>query len=205
MLNWEKETLGLYLSGHPIDRYGHELRGLNVSRLVDLKPGKRRVAGLILALRFIKGRRGRLAILTVDDNTARVEVTVYSDVLDIALDKLAVDRLVVIEGECAVDDYSGEQALNAQVVSSLDDLRQRYARGVVIQVDGSSPLNGLVGGLQTALKAYGRGNCPVSIDYVTASASARVRLADEWRVNATEALLEQLRAHVGDEAVKIEY
>ncbi|MSR13505.1 MAG: DNA polymerase III subunit alpha [Gammaproteobacteria bacterium] len=203
LLNWEKETLGLYLSGHPIDRYRGELEGLNVSRLVDMKPGKRRAAGLILALRFIKGRRGRMAILTIDDNTARVEVTVYNKVLESSLDKLAADRLVVIEGDCAVDDYSGDQALNAQVVWSLDDARQRYAKAVVIQLDGV--LNGLVGSLQTALKAYGPGTCPVSIDYRTASARARVRLADEWRVPATEALLDQLRAHVGDEAVRIEY
>jgi DNA polymerase III subunit alpha len=204
LLNWEKETLGLYLSGHPIDRYRGELAGLNTSRLVDLKPGKRRVAGLIVALRFIKGRRGRMAILTLDDNTARVDVTVYSDALETCLEKLAADRLIVIEGDCAVDDYTGEQALNAQVVLSLDDARQRHARAVVIQLEGGA-LNGLVGGLQSALKAYGRGSCPVAIDYVTATACARVRLGDEWRVHATEALLDQLRAHVGDEAVKIEY
>ncbi|MGH8595420.1 MAG: DNA polymerase III subunit alpha, partial [Gammaproteobacteria bacterium] len=204
LLNWEKETLGLYLSGHPIDRYQAEFNGLNVSRLVDLKSGRRRVGGLIVALRFVKGRRGRMAILTLDDNTARIEVTVYNEILEGVLDKIAADRLIVVEGECEVDDYNGEPTINAQSILSLDDARQRHARAIVIQLDGGA-LNGLVGGLKTALKTYGRGTCPVSIEYATHSASARVRLADEWRVNATEALLDQLRAQVGDAAVRVEY
>ena len=204
ILGWEKETLGLYLSGHPIDRYRLELQALGAVRLLDLKSGRKRVAGFILGLRFMKSRRGRMAILTVDDDTARIEVTVYNEALENALDKLAVDRLVVLEGECAVDDYSGEPTLNAQQIWSIDEARQRFARAVVIRVE-QGRLNGLVGGLQTALKAYGRGPCPVSIEYATESAQARIKLADEWRVHANEALLDQLRAHVGDDAVTVEY
>ena len=204
LLSWEKETLGLYLSGHPIDRYREELRGLGALRLVDLKPGRKRAAGLVVALRFTKSRRGRMAILTLDDNTARMEVTVYNEVLEKSLDKLAADRVLVIDGECSVDDFSGEPALNAQQISSLDEARQRFARTVVIDIEQSAAAQ-LVGPLQTALRAHGRGTCPVSIDYVTASAKARVRLADEWKVVATDALLEQLRAQVGEDAVRVEY
>ncbi|MBI2801987.1 MAG: DNA polymerase III subunit alpha [Gammaproteobacteria bacterium] len=204
ILGWEKETLGLYLSGHPIDRYRLELQALGAVRLVDLKTGRKRVAGFILGLRFMKSRRGRMAILTIDDDTARIEATVYNEALENAIDKLAVDRLVVLEGECAVDDYSGEPTLNAQQIWSIDEARQRFARAVVIRVE-QGRLNGLVGSLQTALKAYGRGPCPVCIEYATESAQARIRLADEWRVHANEALLEQLRVHVGDDAVTVEY
>jgi DNA polymerase-3 subunit alpha len=204
LLNWEKETLGLYLSGHPIDRYRVELRGLGASPLVDLKPGRKRAAGLVVALRFTKSRRGRMAILTLDDNTARVETTVYNELLEKSLDKLAADRILVIDGDCAVDDFSGDPALNAQQIWSLDEARQRYARAVVIDVEQGSA-DKIVGSLQTALRAHGRGTCTVNIDYVTPDAKARVRLADEWKVSATEALLEQLRAQVGDNAVHIEY
>lgn len=204
LLGWEKETLGLYLSGHPIDRYLPELRALSVSRLVDLKPGRRRAAGLIVALRFTKSRRGRMAILSLDDGTARVEVTVYNEVLEATIDKLAADRLVIIEGEAAVDDFSGEPALNAQAISSMDEIRQRHARALVISLQGPT-LDGLPETLQTALRAWGRGTCPVAVEYRATGALARLRLADEWRVQASEGLLEQLRSHVGDEAVRLEY
>ena len=204
LLNWEKETLGLYLSGHPIDRYRDELRGLSAQPLVDLKPGRRRAAGFIVALRFTKSRRGRMAILTLDDNTARVEVTVYNEVLEAAVDKLAADRLVIIEGDCALDEFNGEPTLNAQGIQSMDEARQRYARAVVIELEGSA-MNGFADTLQSALKTYGRGTCPVAIEYCTGVARARLRLGDEWRVQATEALLEQLRGAVGQAAIRVEY
>ena len=204
LLNWEKETLGLYLSGHPIDRYRDELRGLSTQPLVDLKPGRRRAAGFIVALRFTKSRRGRMAILTLDDNTARVEVTVYNEVLEAAVDKLAADRLVIIEGDCALDEFNGEPTLNAQGIQSMDEARQRYARAVVIELEGSA-MNGFADTLQSALKTYGRGTCPVAIEYCTGLARARLRLGDEWRVQATEALLEQLRGAVGQAAIRVEY
>ena len=204
LLNWEKETLGLYLSGHPIDRYRDELRGLSAQPLVDLKPGRRRAAGFIVALRFTKSRRGRMAILTLDDNTARVEVTVYNEVLEAAVDKLAADRLVIIEGDCALDEFNGEPTLNAQGIQSMDEARQRYARAVVIELEGSA-MNGFADTLQSALKTYGRGTCPVAIEYCTGVARARLRLGDEWRVQATEALLDQLRGAVGQAAIRVEY
>jgi DNA polymerase-3 subunit alpha len=204
LLSWEKETLGLYLSGHPIDRFRYDLQGLAAQRLVDLKPGHRRAAGLIVALRFLKSRRGRMAILTLDDNTARVEVTVYNEVLETAVDKLAVDTLVLVEGECSVDDFSGDPALNAQLILSLDEARQRYARMLVIALD-SAALDRFTDAFRTILRAYGKGTCPVAVEYDTGSAHARLRLGDDWRVTASEALLEQLRAHVGAEAVRVEY
>jgi DNA polymerase III subunit alpha len=204
LLNWEKDTLGLYLSGHPIDRYRDELVGLSALRLVDLKPGRRRAAGLIVALRFTKSRRGRMAILTLDDNTARVEVTVYNEVLEAAVDKLATDRLVIIDGECSVDEFNGEPTLNAQAILSMDEARQRYARAVVIALEGSA-VNALTDTLHSALKNYGRGTCPVAIDYASGAARARLRLSDEWRVLACEALLEQLRGQLGIAAIRVEY
>ena len=204
LLKSEKETLGLYLSGHPIDRYDGEIAGLAGARLADLKPGKRRVAGLVVALRFMKSRRGRMAVLTLDDKTSRIEATVFNDVLEGALDKLVVDRLVVIEGECSLDEFSGEHSLNAQRIWSIDEARKALARGVVLRVEARA-INGLVGYLRETLAAYGPGPCPVAVEYAGREATARMRLADEWRVVACDALLDRLRAHLGRDGVHVEY
>jgi len=204
LLGWEKETLGLYLSGHPMDRYARELAGLIGGGLADLKPGHRTVAGLIVALRFLKGKRGRMAIMTLDDNTARVEVTVYNDVLDSVLEKVVEDRVVIVEGECKVDDFSGDHALNAQKITTVDEMRQARARRLVLSVDASG-FNGLVPFLQTTLADYAPGPCTVAVDYRIEGAAARVRLADDWRVKATDKLLDNLQARLGDDAVRVEY
>jgi DNA polymerase-3 subunit alpha len=204
LLGWEKETLGLYLSGHPMDRYARELSGLVSGGLADLRPGHRTVAGLIVALRFLKGKRGRMAIMTLDDNTARAEVTVYNDVLDSVLDKVVEDRVVIVEGECKVDDFSGDHALNAQKITTVDEMRQVRARRLVLSVDAAG-FNGLVPFLQTTLADYAPGPCAVSVEYRIEGAAARVRLADDWRVRATDKLLDNLQARLGDDAVRVEY
>jgi DNA polymerase-3 subunit alpha len=204
LLGWEKETLGLYLSGHPMDRYARELGGLVGGRLSELKPGRRSVAGLIVALRFMKGRRGRMAILTLDDGTARVEATVYNEVLEATLDKLVEDRVVIIEGDCRIDEFSGEHALNAQKISTPDELRQLRARGLVLTVEAAD-FDGLVPFLHSILADFLPGPCAVAVEYRVAGAAARVRLADEWRVKATDRLLESLAVRLGDDAVRVEY
>jgi len=205
LLGWEKETLGLYLSGHPMDRYLRELGHLVSGRLADLKPGKRRIAGLIVDLRFIKGKRGRMAVMTLDDSTARVDVTVYNETLETSLDKIVEDRVVIVDGECSVDDFSGDYAVkNVQKISTIDELRQAHARSLVLSVDAAS-FNGLVPFLQSTLADYAPGSCAVAVEYRIDGAAARVRLADDWRVKATDKLLDNLQARLGDGAVRIEY
>ena len=204
LLSWEKETLGLYLSGHPIDRHRRELASLAGTRIAELRPGRRRVAGLIVAVRFMKSRRGRMAVLTLDDSTARMEVTVYNETLEAAQDKVIEDRIVVVEGECSVDEFSGDNALNAQRIWSLDELRQQFARTLVLQVNADASAD-LVPLLRTLLADHAPGNCGVAIDYARHDVCARVLLADDWRVRPSAQLLEQLESRLGTDAVSIEY
>ena len=204
LLAWEKETLGLYLSGHPLDRYAAELRGLAIARIADLKPGRRRVAGLVNAVRFLKSRRGRMAVVSLDDGTARVEATVYNEVLEAALDKVIEDRIVIIEGDCKVDDVSGEHALNAQRLLSMDELRGQHARSIILQVKDSA-FDDVLALLQAVLAEKPAAGCQIAIDYERAGARARLKLGEEWRVKATDQLLDQFHRRLGESAVSIEY
>ena len=93
----EKETLGLYLTGHPISRYAHELENITSGRLASLvsangdnpagrpEAGERQIAiaGLVMTMRVRKTRRGgKIAFLSLDDHTARIDVRIFSDVFD---------------------------------------------------------------------------------------------------------------------------
>jgi len=205
LLTWEKETLGLYLSGHPIDRYADEIGGLSNCRLSNLKPGKqRRVVGLIVGVRMTKTRRGQMAIVTLDDRTARTEVTVFSKVLEEYLDRIVNDRVCVVIGECTLDDFSGELAIRAEAVLGLDEARNQYARNLLVRMDSTFG-NGKLELLKDSLSSYGAGNCPVTIEFTNGSACARLRLSDEWQVSISDPLLEHFHAQFGDGSVAIEY
>ena len=205
LLACEKETLGLYLSGHPIDRYRTELSAFASSSLSEIRPGKRRIAGFIMSVRIIKTRRGRMAVISLDDQTARVEVTVYRDVYERNLDKLVTDSMVIIEGDCSVDEFSGEHAVQASEIMTLDEARNRLARALVLSLSETALVNGFVHELETMLGGHDHGRCPVAIEYTRIASRVRLKLSERWRVNLSEGLLDGLKRHFGAQHVHLEY
>jgi DNA polymerase-3 subunit alpha len=205
LLACEKETLGLYLSGHPIDRYRTELSAFASSSLSEIRPGKRRIAGFIMSVRIIKTRRGRMAVISLDDQTARVEVTVYREVYERNLDKLVTDSMVIIEGECSVDEFSGDHAVQASEIMTLDEARNRLARALVLSLSENALTNGFVHELETMIGGHEHGRCPVAIEYTRADSRARLKLSERWRVNLSEGLLDGLKRQFGAQHVHLEY
>jgi len=86
-LDGERETLGLYLTGHPINQYLPELRHYVSGRLSEAHPTERdkttTVAGLVIAARVLVTKRGnRMGIITIDDRSARLDITLFSEALE---------------------------------------------------------------------------------------------------------------------------
>ncbi|MDH3638479.1 MAG: DNA polymerase III subunit alpha [Gammaproteobacteria bacterium] len=205
----EKETLGLYLSGHPIDRYHQELEQLTDFRLADLNPSQNRslvVAGLVVALRIMNTKRGdRMAFVTLDDNTARLEIAVFSDLFSRSRDVLRKDSLLVVQGQVSVDDFAGGFRMSADSVFSLEQIRAELANKLIITLDQKSLANGLLDSIKTALQDHLHGSCPVVFHYLTATEEGDVSAGDSWRVQLSGELLESLDELVGHESVRIRY
>ncbi|MEJ2345149.1 MAG: DNA polymerase III subunit alpha [Gammaproteobacteria bacterium] len=217
-LSGEKETLGLYLTGHPIDRYEEELSKVTSGRIAELVAGgdawggagaQERsvvVAGLVIAVRAVNTRRGgRMGILTLDDRTARIEATLFPEVFDQYRSIIAKDRIVVVQGMLGLDDYSGGYRLTGESVYTIDQARERFARRLVIELPDERSGNGFVRSLAEVLTPFREGHCPVWIDYRAATARARLPLGQEWRVRPTDELLSRLRELAGPERVQVVY
>ncbi|MCI0507758.1 MAG: DNA polymerase III subunit alpha, partial [Gammaproteobacteria bacterium] len=138
-LNGEKETLGLYLTGHPIARYEKELKDIITSRIANLNPTSNQtmtVAGLIVAMRTMNTKRGdKMAFITLDDRTGRVELAVFAEPFQQFRDLLAKDRLVVVEGEVSIDDYTGGVKMSAQKIYDISRAREAFASRLLVTVD----------------------------------------------------------------------
>lgn len=205
----EKQTLGLYLTGHPIDRYLEELSKFTSSRIVELKPTKEQtviVAGLIIAMRTMNTRRGdRMAFITIDDRSARIELAVFSDTYQTYRDLLAKDKLIVVEGEVSVDDYSGGYKMSARSIHDINQAREHFSRRLLVNIDEKKAMNGFINELKTALSPYVDGRCPVTLAYQRNDASAKINLGQEWRVRPTDELLQRLDDMLGHEHVKVIY
>ena len=204
LLACEKETLGLYLSGHPIDRYSVELASFASCTLAELTLGRKRVAGLIMSVRTIKTRRGRMAVVTLDDKTARIEITVYREVFEQHVDQLVADQIVVIEGKSDIDDFTGDHSIEADKIMTIEQARNHLARALVLSVSESELGNGFIATLESLITTS-NGRCPIAIEYFRPEGCARLRLGDKWKVNATDTLIDGLKRLLGKRQVVIEY
>ncbi len=215
-LSGEKETLGLYLTGHPFDQFEVELGRMSSGRIAALtedkgatgaKQDERQVivAGLVTGMRTINTRRGRMAIVTLDDRTGRVDATLFSDIYEHHRDNISRDTILVMSGKLGPDDYSGGYRLNVDNVYSIDQAREKYAKRIVIRLAADKGGNGFIQGLSEILGPYRQGGCPVWIHYQTDDAIADMPLGDGWRVRPCDELLQRLKQLTGEQCVSLVY
>ncbi|TWI55499.1 DNA polymerase-3 subunit alpha [Pseudomonas duriflava] len=206
-LRGEKETLGLYLTGHPIDEYEGEVRRLARQRIVDLKPSRetQTVAGLIVNLRIMKNKRGdKMGFVTLDDRSGRIEASLFAEAFHTAQSLLQTDALVIIEGEVSQDDFSGGLRLRAKRVLGLEEARTALAESLRISV-ASDALKGDRLRWLADLCTKHRGACPVTLDYRSSEARALLQFGEQWRIDPGDGLIQALRDQFGRENVFLNY
>jgi DNA polymerase-3 subunit alpha len=210
-LNGEKDTLGLYVTGHPIDEYESELKHFVSRKLQELQPARGRaqkMAGLVVDLRVKKTKRGEnLCFVTLDDRSARIDVSLFGETYDEARRLIQKDQVIVVEGEVAQDDYNGGLKVRGQQVLSVADARIRYAKSLTIKAEAKALSHQSLRVLQESLKkarAYQQG-MPVVIDYSCAEAKGRVELGSEWIVSPDDDLMQSLREQFGNQSVSLIY
>lgn len=215
----EKETLGLYLTGHPILRYEAELSRFTSGRIADFigdedtgnnGRGKREqsviLAGLVIAQRLTTTKRGgKIAFVTLDDRSGRIEITLFSETFQQFRDLLVKDRLVVVEGTLSFDDYSGRQRLMVERVLNIEQARTQFARHLRITLHGSPASGDLAGKLVKALDPFRGGTTPVWIHYRNESATTTLMLDTSWNIVPSDELLMRLTKLEAAENVELVY
>jgi len=208
-LQGEKETLGFYLTGHPIARFVPELARMTDSSIAELKPTQDRtvvVAGLVVGMRTMRTRRGdRMMFVTLDDRTGRLELAVFSELYGRYRELLVKDTLLVVEGFVSVDEYTGGFKMSAEKIYNLEQARAAMAARLVINVDAEKTGNGFVEALKTILEPVTHGPCPVYVKYHGHVAEAELELGEEWKISPTGSVLERLTELIGADNVQVVY
>ncbi|HET9388691.1 MAG TPA: DNA polymerase III subunit alpha [Steroidobacteraceae bacterium] len=209
----ERETLGLYLTGHPISQFEAGLAQLISHRIGDLvsdrpmEPGRFTggravtVAGLIDEVK----KRGPRVILRLDDRTGRLEVTLFEEVFQRHRELLSKDALVLVEGMLRFDEFGDSWRLSARRITELDKVREQQARRVIVRLPAQADCAVLLARLGEILSPWRGGPCPVTVEYRGSSASGALTLGPEWTVRASRELLEKLEALVGRGGVEVVY
>ncbi|HEY1283084.1 MAG TPA: DNA polymerase III subunit alpha [Steroidobacteraceae bacterium] len=214
----ERETLGLYLTGHPMDAFESGISRFVSHRLGDLA-SERPLGGMGEGYRGFGGgkpvtvageinevkKRGPRTILTLDDGTGWLEVTLFDDVFQQYRDLISKHSLVIIEGMLRFDEFSDGWRLSAKKVKALEKAREEQARRLVLRWPAGAQAAHLSTRLAEILKPWRGGPCAITVEYRGASAAGALTLGADWNVKPTRELIEQLEGFVGDAGLRVIY
>jgi len=199
----EKQSLGFYLSGHPFNAYREELRRFARTPLANLAPQNEAVmlAGVIYGVQMRNSRRGRMAILTLDDGSAKVEVVVFGELFHERRAVIQEDQVVVVKGRIFHDEFSGGLRITADQLMDLAEVRAAHARLLRLCINGHADS----ARLKALLAQYAGGQCHVAIRYRNSRAECDIRLPESCRVKVSGPLLDSLAEWLDEKNVEVVY
>ncbi|OTG66448.1 DNA polymerase III subunit alpha [Acinetobacter silvestris] len=208
-LKGEKDTLGLYLTGHPIDVYRPELKSFVPVRINELTPTRRGVttvfAGLVVDIANFPNRM----MVTLDDGTARIEVSCNHERFQRYKDVVKIEQVVVIEGEIYEREGFDRPMGRLTKAFTLNEIRQKRANNLRINLKAESISKTLASDLQKIILPYCNvdmcQHIPMQIQLDYAYATAELHFGQQWKVVPLDELLAKLRDYFGKESIHVEY
>ncbi len=216
-LQGERETLGLYLTGHPIDRFEADLPRFAAQRIGDLiteKPvtageGERTfsrgrlvtVAGLVDEIR----KRGQRVSIILDDRTGAHRGDLVRGDLPAPPGLIVKDAIVLVEGHFRFDEFGDAWRISVRKITDLNAVREQQARRLVLKLPHKSDRNAMLTRLAELLTPWRNGPCQVTVQCRTDQASGALDLGPEWSVRPGRELLEHLEELVGREGMRVLY
>ncbi|WP_018691064.1 DNA polymerase III subunit alpha [Algicola sagamiensis] len=203
-LEGERDTLGLYLTGHPINQYEKEIKHYRNCRLADLAPTKKdnpaSIAGLIIDVKVMMNKQNkRWAIVTLDDKSGRLDVRYFPDAFEKHQDILQKDNIIFVKGQVSFDNFSGGLTMSARETMDLVSARERFLKCLYVDINSRQVGDNFLPKLKRLLLPFKGGVCPIVIDYIRLDASAQITLGTQWRVTPSEKLITDLGQLVGSE------
>lgn len=206
-LQGEKETLGFYLTGHPINRYLNELTQFITCSISELHPSEHptaRAAGIITNIRTRQTKRGdRIAIFSLEDGSSQIEVVCFSECYQKYRHLILEDQLIIVEGEVNLDEFNNSARIMARDLFTIDQLRERYGKYLKINLS-LNKLNDVLN-LKQLFAPHIGGGCPVVFQVLRDNIQTEITLGKNWLVKPTDALLNLIKQQLGIDDIEIVY
>lgn len=223
-LTLEKNTLGYYLSGHPIESHRQLIEQIcpaNLKTLIEQQGatptgsahsteggeqryGRKGTQVLVGAWLTEVRRFGRRGTLTLDDRTAQVSVALNEEFIDKLRQLPKADQLLFVSGRLSPDNFTGGWQIRPQEIFDLEEAQRRCADRILLKWPKDRDLN--IQALEDCLKPLCVADgCPVTMTYVNGVSQSRLDFGPKWRVRAQEAALAPLRRLLGEGNVRILY
>jgi DNA polymerase-3 subunit alpha len=200
----EKEALGLYMSGHPLDRFGDELKTFGARRVADLTTSEADVwvGGIVSGLRPLKTKKGdRMAVFMLDDVAGTVEVVVFPETFAKFGALVEADSMLLVRGKLEKDDESAR--IVATELMPIASLKEKTTKEVVIHLRQVSQARTTFEALAELLSRH-RGDRRVSLELdVNGPRPLRVRADVAQRVRPSDKLVAEVELICGTGTVEL--
>lgn len=226
LLNQEKETLGFYISGHPLDRHRSAIRAFGASSMADLAEARDgaevRVAGILAGVKTLTDKRGKLmAFATLEDFTGSTELICFADCYEKGKAVLVANQMILAIGRISTREGERPKVLVNEVIA-LDDLMERFECQVVIKLEPDST-DSTIESVMASLAAIREGHkseksgegdkagdsenttvrsLPLLFSYRYNGSEALIR-SKKYRINQTAETLTRLTEALGSENVSV--
>jgi len=150
-------------------------------------------------------KRGNRVTVVLDDDSGRLEVSLFSEAFQEFRHLLSKDEIVVVTGGLRFDDFMGAWQVNAKSVLHLDRVIETSAKGMIISLAPNGQGQGLLHRLHDVLLPYREGNCDVAVQYIGNDAAARLNLGPDWSVRPSRELRDKLTELLGQNSVRLLY
>ena len=206
----------MHLSGHPINEYKAEISSMSIKPILSyisdfqtqsLIPTDNIIlCGVITKQRLQKiGKDKYIKILTVDDSSSKIEIILYSELIETNQENIIDNQLYFITGQLSFDDYSGSLNMKASSIMDLEKTRTRYSKGIELLIKESKTNDDTLEKLSSILEPHKNGKCPVIIKCVSNNHVVPMKLNNEWHINPTTDIIDNLGDLLGSENIIVKY
>ena len=203
-LTEEKIALGFYLSGHLFDSYAPEARRFARTKLSELSPSRepRMMAGVITGLRTQMTQRGKILIVTLDDKSGTVEVTVYGELFDANKKIFKEDEFLAVVGKVSEDRFSGGLRITAESAFDIIAARVQYGRQLGLTLPATLDAKRI---RDVILPHRAETGLPIAARVSPQGVSCVLQFGEEWKVAPSDELQTALEQMLGAQEVAVEY
>lgn len=207
-LNLEKEVLGFYLTGHPINQYKKELNfyvknGMKIFEGKSfIKEKKEILVGIVISIKILFSKnKKRFASLLIDNNFSRLEVILFEEILNSSENLFKKNEILIIEGKYKYNYFNKEKVLIAHFLSNMNFFRKKYVSKLIFKFSKNKSNKSSLNSLKKIFKNCSNGTVPVYMLYTNKEFKRGTYFDVKYFVSISENLINELKNILGEKKI----
>lgn len=212
ILKGEKDTLGIYLTGHPTYEYSKEIEfytNKSNTKIIQhqLKNNKLKIIGLLSSIKIIITKnKKKICLCTIEDAQGQIEIVLFSKTLEKHKHLLKKDKIVFIEGKIKFDHFNSSYKIIVFKMKKLSQIREKHTKHITINLENKQIKNSTLEKISNILNNYSKGKTPLYINIQNTKYNKNIiKYKKNWTIFPSNSCLNKIKHIVGKNKIKIKF